>query len=69
MNSHGVIVMMRRFIRSSLWGLLSLCLVNLSAVFTGVSLGFGWLSGGAAALFGAPGVVGLLVLNALFMIA
>ena len=57
--------MWRRIWRSGAWGLASLCAVNLSAVFSGVSLGFGWLSGGVAAVLGVPGVVGLLVLNAL----
>ena len=59
----------RLFFRSCLYGLLSLCLVNLSAVFTGVSLGFGWFSGGVATLFGPPGVVGLLFLNAMFAVS
>ena len=69
MNSGGVLLTIRRIIRSRLWGLMALCAVNLSAAFTGVSLGFGWLSGGTAAVLGAPGVVGLLLLNALFAMA
>lgn len=56
---------MRGVIRSSVWGLLSLLAVNVSATFTGVSLGFGWLSGGAAILGGVPGVLGTLLLNAI----
>lgn len=56
---------MRGAIRSSMWGLLSLLAVNVSAGFTGVSLGFGWLSGGAAILCGVPGVLGTLLLNAI----
>ena len=59
----------RNVLKSCVWGMASLLLVNLSAVFTGISLGFGWLSGGTAALLGVPGVVGLLVLNALFWMA
>lgn len=55
-------------VRLSKWGLLSLTLVNLSACFTGVSLGFGWLSGTTAVVFGPPGVVALLLLNALFSV-
>ena len=58
---------MRNALRSGLCGLISLFLVNMSAVFTGVSLGFGWLSGGVAMLLGAPGVVCLLICNALFL--
>lgn len=53
--------------RGGIWGIGSLCAVNISAGFTGVSLGFGWLSGGIAAVFGVPGVVGLLFLNAIFV--
>ena len=61
-----VIRTIREIYRSSVSGLLALCAVNLSAAFTGVSLGFGWLSGGVALLLGAPGVVGMLLMNALF---
>lgn len=66
MNSNDILATLRRLWKSGMWGIMSLCAVNLSAVFTGVSLGFGWLSGGTAALFGPPGVVGLLLLNAMF---
>ncbi len=59
----------RHFVQSGLWGLAALFLVNVSAAFTGVSLGFGWLSGGTAAILGAPGVLGVLLLNALFTMA
>ena len=54
-------------VQSSFWGLLSLFIVNLLAAITGVSLGFGWLSGGVVAILGVPGLVGLLTLNALFL--
>ena len=43
-------------------------LVNLCAAFTNVSLGFGWLSGCTAVGLGAPGVVALLILNAIVAI-
>ena len=56
---------MRTFIRSAASGLLALFAVNISAAFTGVSLGFSWLSGGVSLLMGIPGVVGLLLINAL----
>lgn len=68
MNSGSVFGMVHRAMQSGLWGLVSLVAVNVIAAFTGVSLGFGWLSGGTAAVLGVPGVVGLLVLNALFAI-
>lgn len=60
---------MRKAVRSGLCGLATLCAVNVSAAITGVSFGFGWLSGGVAMLFGVPGVVSLLLLNALFLMA
>ncbi len=58
---------LHQLFRDAIWGLGSLCAVNISAAFTGVSLGFGWLSGGIAAILGVPGVVGLLLLNAIFV--
>lgn len=66
MSNGGVLAVLRRWMRSGAWGLASLCAVNVSAVVTGVSLGFGWLSGGVAAVLGVPGVIGLLLLNAFF---
>ena len=58
---------MSRFLRSSMCGIGALCAVNLSAAFTGLSLGFGWLSGGVALAMGVPGVIGLLFIRALLM--
>ena len=66
--NRGVYGLLRKVIKSGVWGLVSLLLVNVAAVVTGVSLGFGWLSGGVAVLLGVPGVIGLLCLNALFLI-
>ena len=57
----------KRILRSSALGVGALCSVNILAAFTGVSLGFGWLSGGVALLLGFPGVIGLLALNAIFL--
>ena len=57
---------MRNVLRSAMGGILALSAVNVSAAFTGVSLGFSWLSGGVALFMGAPGVVGLLLINAIF---
>lgn len=59
---------LRDWARSAVIGLMSLSAVNISAAFTGVSLGFSWLSGGAALIMGVPGVLLLLVVNALFLV-
>ena len=68
MNDQGFLVVSRDIYRSSVSGWLALCVVNVSAAFTGVSLGFSWLSGGTALLMGVPGVIGMLVMNAIFTI-
>ena len=65
MNESTVVTVFRQLLRSAKWGVLALCIVNISAAFTGVSLGFGWVSGCTAVGLGAPGVVGLLMLNAI----
>ena len=65
MNKQWLCVL-RSFLLSGVWGLISLFAVNLSAVYTDISLGFGWVSGGVATFLGTPGVVCLLLLNALF---
>ena len=57
-----------RWIRSGAWGMLSLIGVNVCAAFSGISLGFGWLSGGAAMLFGVPGVLLTLLLILLLQV-
>lgn len=59
---------MNSWLRSSIYGVGALCAVNVSAAFTGLSLGFGWLSGGAALVLGVPGVVGLLIMRAVLLI-
>ena len=69
MNKTSLFATTHNMWRSAVGGFLSLCAVNLSAAFTGVSLGFGWLSGATAVLLGVPGVIGLLALNALFSLA
>ena len=69
MNRERVLNGVARFLRSSAVGCISLLTVNFGAGMTGISLGLGWLSCGAALLLGAPGVVALLVLNALFSMA
>ena len=67
MNRGGVFKVTRSAFRSSVGGLLALSAVNLSAAITGISLGFSCLSGAVAILLGIPGVVGLLLTNALFI--
>ena len=68
MSNRGIKTTFRDVYRSSVSGLLTLALVNLSAAFTGVSLGFSWLSGVVALLMGAPGVIAMLLMNAVFMV-
>ncbi len=54
---------LRRLFASGLQGLGALALVNITAGLTGVSVGFSWLSAGSAALLGAPGVIGLVLMQ------
>ena len=60
--------MVRNAFRSGLCGVGSLLLVNISATFTGVSLGFSWLSCVTAWALGGPGVVCLLLMRSLVLI-
>lgn len=69
MSRVGFVAYIRQFLNTAKWGVLSLCAVNISAAFTGVSLGFGWVSGCVAVVLGPVGVVGLLVIHAIFSIA
>ena len=69
MNKRCVVSVFRNFLLSAKWGVIALCLVNVSAAVTKVSLGFGWLSGCISIVLGTPGVIGLLVLNAIFCFA
>ena len=57
----------RDTMKSAYLGAASLVLVNLSAAFGGVSLGFGWLPIGTAMALGPMGVFGLLLLNILWI--
>ena len=54
-------------ISSGLQGLCALAAVDLAGMFTGVSIGFGWLSLGTSALLGVPGVIALLLLRWIFL--
>lgn len=65
MNDLSFASVIRQLVKSSKWGVAALLMVNMCAAFTKVSLGFGWLSGCVAVGLGAPGVVALLILNAI----
>ncbi|MBQ1210377.1 MAG: pro-sigmaK processing inhibitor BofA family protein [Clostridia bacterium] len=58
---------LRRLLSTALQGLCALAAVNVAGVFTGVTLGLGWLTGGVAMLLGLPGVAGLLLMRLLFL--
>lgn len=58
---------LRRLLATALQGLCALAAVNVTGIFTGVSLGLGWLTGGVAMLLGLPGVAGLLLARLLFL--
>lgn len=56
----------RGAISSVTGGLLSLLAVDVTGVFTGVTLGINPLTLGAGTVLGAPGIITLLVLKAVF---
>ncbi len=58
-NGHPI----RRLLSSGTQGLCAIGLVNVLGTFTGVSLGFSWLSIGIAMTLGIPGVIGLTLLD------
>lgn len=58
---------LRRLLATALQGLCAMAAVNVTGIFTGVSLGLGWLTGGVAMLLGLPGVAGLLLARLLFL--
>ena len=57
----------RRLLTTAVQGICALAAVNVAGMFTGVTLGLGWLTGGVAAVLGLPGVVGLLIGRLIFM--
>lgn len=59
---------LRGLIATALQGLCALAAVNVTGMFTGVTLGLGWVSGAVAALLGLPGVVGLLLSRLIFAV-
>ena len=58
----------RRALSSGLQGFGALLAVNVAGIFTGVSVGVNALTAAACLLLGAPGVVALLLLKAVFRI-
>ena len=68
MNDHSVVAAIRQWMRSAKWGVVAMGIVNLSAAFTGFSLGFSWLSGGVAVVLGVPGVILLTITNAILSV-
>ena len=54
---------LRRLLSSGVQGLCAVGLVNVAAGFTGVSLGFSWLTAICSALLGVPGVIGLVLMQ------
>lgn len=59
---------LRRLFGSCVQGLCAIAAVNVAAMFTGVSLGFSWLSTGTCAALGVPGVVTMLLLKVIMAI-
>ena len=58
---------LRRLLTTAVQGICALAAVNVTGVFSGVTLGIGWLTGGTAVFLGLPGVIGLLVARLLFV--
>lgn len=53
----------RYALTSAVQGIGSVLAVNIVGIFTGVSLGFGWLTLVGSAVFGVPGVIAILLLR------
>ena len=56
-------MLMKKFMISAIMGILSICAVNLTATFTGISLPISRLSIAAGAILGIPGVISMLMLK------
>ena len=54
---------LRFCLASLIEGVCAMAAVDVAAVFTGISLGFGWFSMSCCAAFGIPGVISLLVMR------
>ena len=59
---------LRRLAASGIQGLCALAAVNVTGMFTGVSLGLGWFSAAVCCVLGVPGVVLLLLLKTVFAV-
>ena len=57
----------RRLLTTAVQGMCALAAVNVAGMFTGVTLGLGWMTGTVATVLGLPGVVGLLLGRLIFM--
>ena len=57
--------LIKTILQSALWGWLALIAVHVSAGWTGIGLGFSWLSCGTASVLGLPGVITLMLMNVL----
>ena len=49
--------------RSAVWGWIALGLVHITAAWTGIGLGVGWITCGTASLLGVPGITMLLLMD------
>ena len=58
---------MRKCLTSAVMGVLAMTAVNLTSVFTGISLPFSGLSVMVSAVLGIPGVAGMLIINNLII--
>ena len=56
----------RGLLGSALQGACALAAVNVTGMFTGVSLGVNAFTGAVSAVLGVPGVIAMLLLNAIF---
>ena len=56
----------RRFIGSALQGWCALAAVNVVGMFSGISIGLNVFSAVVCSVLGVPGVIALLLLNAIF---
>ncbi len=53
----------RQLLTSLVQGMCAIAAVDVVGVFTGVSLGVGWISVIASAVFGMPGVISILLMR------
>lgn len=58
---------MRGILVTGLQGVCALAAVDIAGIFTGVSLALNVFTGGVALILGLPGIVGVLLLNLIFL--